>query len=330
MKTLFLLILFKQLLFSHGMSESEKLTILEGGNLEYISIGITHMLAGYDHLLFVFGIIFFLKTFKEIVKYITAFTIGHSITLIFATFNSISINYYLIDAVIGLSVCYIAFVNIDGFKRFFNSTAPNMLLMITIFGLIHGFGLSTRLQELPLNEEYLLMNIISFNIGIEIGQIIALTFMLFILTFFRKMTNFHVFKNIVNSILLLCGLYFFSFQIFEYIKNKPVENKKWQDSITIKIPPKGELEYKIWVEKNDSFEYKWSSSGEKLYFDFHGEPANDTTGYFKSYKEDTLNFSEGSLVVPFFGTHGWYWKNNSNNEVIILLYLKGNYKKGYK
>ena len=159
---LVLLAFFASQTFGHGMSEAEKQSIIEGGNLRYIWIGATHMLSGYDHLAFVFGIIFFLTRFKEIVKYITAFTVGHSITLIIATFNAIQVNYFLVDAVIALSVCYIAFHNLDGFKKWLNVKPPNMLVMIFSLGLIHGLGLSTRLQQLPLSENSLLMNIISF------------------------------------------------------------------------------------------------------------------------------------------------------------------------
>ena len=153
--------------FGHGMSEAEKQSIVDGGNLRFMWIGATHMLSGYDHLAFVFGIVFFLTKFKDIVKYITVFTLGHSVTLIWATFNAVQVNYYLIDAVIALSVCYIAFANVDGFKKVLHVKAPNLLIMIGGLGLIHGLGLSTRLQQLPLNDEQLLLNIISFNVGIR-------------------------------------------------------------------------------------------------------------------------------------------------------------------
>ena len=171
--------------FGHGMSEAEKQTIIDGGNLSYLWIGATHMLSGYDHLLFIFGIIFFLTKFKDIIKYITAFTLGHSATLIYATFNGIQVNYFLIDAIIALSICYIAFANLDGFKKHLGIKPPNLLVMIVGLGLIHGLGLSTRLQQLPLNQDELLMNIISFNIGIEVGQIMALTVMLLIMILIR-------------------------------------------------------------------------------------------------------------------------------------------------
>lgn len=202
--------------FAHGMSETEKLSIIDGGNLRYMWIGATHMLSGYDHMLFIFGIIFFLTKFKDIVKYITAFTLGHSATLIYATFTGLQINYFLIDAVIGLSVAYIAFANLDGFKKYWEIKPPNLLVMIVTLGLIHGLGLSTRLQQLPLNEDQLLLNIISFNIGIEVGQIIALMVMLLVLTGWRKSSSFQAFSRISNMFLIVAGFYLFTMQMHGY------------------------------------------------------------------------------------------------------------------
>lgn len=206
-------VLFVSHALGHGMSEAEKQSIIEGGNLKYMWIGATHMLSGYDHLLFVFGIIFFLTRLKDIVKYITAFTLGHSATLIYATFNGIQVNYFLIDAVIALSVCYIAFANLDGFKKYFDIKSPNLLVMIIGLGLIHGLGLSTRLQQLPLSKDELLMNIISFNVGIELGQIAALTLMLILLAGWRKAESFGQFSRISNYGLIFAGLYLFMIQM---------------------------------------------------------------------------------------------------------------------
>lgn len=202
--------------FGHGMSEAEKQIIIEGGNLRYIWIGATHMLSGYDHLAFIFGIIFFLTKFKDIVKYITVFTLGHSITLIYATFNAVQVNYFLIDAVIALSVCYIAFANLKGFEKYLNIKAPNMMAMIFGLGLIHGLGLSTRLQQLPLSEDSLLMNIISFNLGIELGQISALAVMLVLIAAFRKSHAFKSFSKAANSFLIIAGGYLFLMQMHGY------------------------------------------------------------------------------------------------------------------
>ena len=211
-----LALLVPALAFGHGMSEADKLAIVAGGNLRYLTLGATHMLSGYDHLLFVFGIVFFLKTFREIVKYITAFTLGHSVTLIFATFNHIQMSYLLIDAVIGLSVVYIAFANLDGFRRYLGIAPPNLLAMIALFGLIHGFGLSTQLQKLPLSETDLLMNIISFNIGVELGQVLALSVMLALLAGWRKAKSFQSFSRVSNVGLIFAGLLLFLMQMHGY------------------------------------------------------------------------------------------------------------------
>ena len=338
-------LLFVGQVFGHGMSEAEKQTIIEGGNLRYIWIGATHMLSGYDHLAFVFGIIFFLTQFKEIVKYITAFTVGHSITLIIATFNAIQVNYFLIDAVIALSVCYIAFHNLEGFKKWLNVKAPNMMAMIFSLGLIHGLGLSTRLQQLPLSEDSLLMNIISFNVGIELGQISALAVMLVLIATFRKSHVFKSFSKAANTFLIIAGGYLFLIQMhgYEHVANagelvsdtEPTQQEKkikvaqqsdWKDTNTITIPARGDKEYKLHLKKGATFEYAWETDGTALFYDFHGEPKGNKTGYFKSFKKSTSNQGRGSLTTIFAGTHGWYWKNNTLSPVVITLKTKGVYK----
>ena len=331
--------------FGHGMSEAEKQTIIEGGNLRYIWIGATHMLSGYDHLAFIFGIIFLLTKFKDIVKYITAFTIGHSITLIYATFNAIQINYFLVDAVIALSVCYIAFQNLEGFKKWLNVRAPNMMAMILGLGLIHGLGLSTRLQQLPLSEDDLLMNIISFNVGIEIGQISALAVMLLLIAAFRKSHLFKSFSKASNTLLVIAGSYLFLMQMhgYEHTANAEeftanAETQKveqlvvaqkadWKDIVTITIPARGDKEYKLMLAKGATFEYAWQSDKGALFFDFHGELKGDTTGYFKSFDKGTSNRKNGSLTTIFEGTHGWYWKNNNPYPVTITLNVNGEYQR---
>lgn len=338
-------LLFVGQALGHGMSEAEKQTIIDGGNLGYIWIGATHMLSGYDHLAFVFGIIFFLTRFKDIVKYITAFTVGHSITLIFATFSAIQVNYFLVDAVIALSVCYIAFHNLDGFKKWLNIKAPNMMVMIFGLGLIHGLGLSTRLQQLPLNEDDLLMNIISFNVGIELGQISALAVMLFLIAAFRKSHMFKSFSKAANTFLIIAGGFLFMMQMHGYehevnaeelgSNTEPTQVSKqtalvkqsdWKDTITITIAPRSDKEYKLFIKDDSTFDYAWNTNGSDVFYDFHGEPAGDTTGAFKSFKRSTSNQAEGSLTASFEGTHGWYWKNSSASPVTISLKVKGDYQ----
>jgi hypothetical protein len=341
--------LFSQFAYAHGMSEAEKLSIIEGGNLRYMWLGATHMLSGYDHLAFVFGIIFFLTSFRDIAKYVTAFTLGHSVTLIYATFNAIQLNYFAIDAVIGLSVSYIAFANIDGFRKYLNINPPNMMLMIVGLGLIHGFGLSTRLQELPLNEDHLLLNIISFNVGIELGQVSALALMLLLIAAWRKTHAFQTFSLVANYGLILMGGLLFLMQMHGYehtanpeefivstessaplassemVSSNAIVQPTRQDSISITIPARGDTEYKLQMEKGATLEYAWETNGTELFFDFHGEPAGDTTGYFESFKKSIDSQSNGSLTTSFEGTHGWYWKNDTPSPVTIELKVKGAY-----
>ena len=205
-------------IWAQGISAADKQAMLEGGYLKYMWLGTTHMLTGYDHLLFIFGVIFFLSTFKDIVRFISVFTLGHCITLVFATFFKITANYYLIDAVIALSVIYKGFENIDGFKKYFQWQPPSLLKMVFAFGLIHGFGLSTRLQQLPLGDDKqsMLFRILSFNVGVEVGQVIALTVMLFLLTGWRKTSSFQKFAYAANIALIAGGIYLFNMQMHGY------------------------------------------------------------------------------------------------------------------
>ncbi len=206
--------------FAHGISEEAKKAMIEGGYLQYVWLGAEHMITGYDHLLFLFGVIFFLATFRDIVKFISVFTLGHSITLIFATFMGITANYWLIDAVIAISVCYKGFDNNKGFQEYFGmKKSPNLLIMVFLFGLIHGFGLSTRLQQLPLGEKgfEMLMRIVSFNVGVEFGQIAALLVMLFIIKELRKYHLFSRLSRVLNDGLMLAGFMLLLMQLHGYL-----------------------------------------------------------------------------------------------------------------
>jgi hypothetical protein len=217
----FLGIILASLLFAltasaHGISESDQQGILEGGNFEYLKLGAKHMLTGYDHLLFLFGVMFFLTKFKDIVKFITAFTVGHCITLVFATLLHIRANYYLIDAVIALTVCYKAFDNLDGFRQYIGVQPPSLLGAVFAFGLIHGFGLSTRLQQLPLGDHGLVLRILSFNVGVEVGQILALAGMWIILSNWRKTASFMKFSKVSNATLMIAGFLLLLMQLHGY------------------------------------------------------------------------------------------------------------------
>ena len=151
-----LFLLFPLVTFGHDVSSGDQEILNNGGLLSYIWVGAKHMLTGYDHLLFLVGVVFYLKGIKDILKFITVFTIGHSITLIFGTYLQIQVNEYFIDAIIALSVLYKGFENLNGFQKYFKTQSPNLLLMVLIFGLIHGLGLSTRLQSFNIENNFLL------------------------------------------------------------------------------------------------------------------------------------------------------------------------------
>src|ERR1700752_175241 len=139
----------------------------------FMYLGAKHMVTGYDHLAFLVGVIFFLYKLKDIVAYVSLFTLGHSITLLAGVLGGVHANSYIVDAIIGFSVVYKAFDNMSGFKQFLG-VEPNTKAAVLIFGLFHGFGLATKLQELNLAKTGLVTNILSFNVGIELGQVLAL------------------------------------------------------------------------------------------------------------------------------------------------------------
>lgn len=215
-RVLSLLLLFVPLLvFAHDVSSADQEILRNGGLWAYIRVGATHMLTGYDHLLFLVGVIFYLNSFKDILKFITVFTIGHCITLIGATYVGITANEHLIDAVIALSVLYKGFENLGGFEEL-KLKSPNLLLMVGLFGLIHGFGLSTRLQSFDMGTEQVLAKILCFNLGVEVGQVLALIPIVFIIKFSRKHEQFPAFYKAVNGYLVLAGIALFAYQLYGY------------------------------------------------------------------------------------------------------------------
>ena len=218
MKKLLLILLCIPLIGrSHGVPESTINAMADASLIDFIYFGAEHMVTGYDHILFLIGIVFFLSNYFDIFKFITAFTIAHCITLIFATFYGITANAYLIDAVIAFSVIYKGFENLDGFKKCFSIRPPNLILMVFIFGLIHGFGLSTKLQEVSVASDInlSLLQILSFNVGVEFGQIAVLIIVFLLLSmirgkFFDKISKFS------NWILVVAGMSLLVYQLNGY------------------------------------------------------------------------------------------------------------------
>lgn len=181
----------------------------------FLYLGAKHMLTGYDHIAFLVGVIFFLYRLKDIVQYVSLFTLGHSVTLLAGVLGGFHANPYFIDAIIGFSVVYKAFDNMEGFQRFFGFQ-PNTKLAVLIFGLFHGFGLATKLQELDLSKNGLIVNIVSFNVGVEIGQVLALTAVLIALSAWRTQSGFLRQAFAANTALMTVGFVLVGYQTAGY------------------------------------------------------------------------------------------------------------------
>ncbi|MDP9055608.1 MAG: HupE/UreJ family protein [Acidobacteriota bacterium] len=181
----------------------------------FLYLGAKHMVTGYDHLAFLVGVVFFLYKLKDVVAYVSLFTLGHSITLLAGVFANIHANSYIIDAIIGFSVIYKAFDNMEGFRRLFGFE-PNTKIAVLVFGLFHGFGLATKLQELDLARDGLIANIVSFNVGVEIGQVLALTAIVIVLSWWRTRPNFFRFAFATNTALMVVGMVLVGYQLTGY------------------------------------------------------------------------------------------------------------------
>lgn len=207
---------------AHTVDEDTKQFLLNTSGVQlvpFLYIGADHMVTGYDHLLFLVGVIFFLHKTKDILLYVSLFTVGHSLTLLTGVLNNIEVNAYLIDAIIGLSVVYKGFDNLGGFQRWFGVN-PNAKLAVLIFGLFHGFGLATKLQEFQLKQDGLVENLLAFNIGVEIGQFIALGFVLLLINYWRTHASFVRFSTATNTLLMSSGMMLIGLQLTGYFINQ--------------------------------------------------------------------------------------------------------------
>ncbi len=178
-------------------------------------LGAKHMVTGYDHLLFLAGVIFFLYRLKDVALYATLFAIGHSTTLLLGVLAGIRANAHIVDAIIGLSVVYKALENIGAFKRM--GIAINPRFAVLAFGLAHGFGLATKLQDFELSQEGLVGNIVSFNIGVELGQVLALTVILLALQLWRRSGSFLRGAWLTNVAIMAAGFTLFGYQLTGYL-----------------------------------------------------------------------------------------------------------------
>jgi len=206
---------------AHGVDESTRAFLLQNTGVQiipFLYIGAKHMLTGYDHLLFLVGVLFFLYRSRDVILYVSLFTLGHSLTLLFGVLSDIQVSAYLIDAIIGLSVVYKGFDNLGGFTHLFGKS-PNAKFAVLIFGLFHGLGLATKLQEFQLADDGLITNLIAFNVGVELGQFTALAFILLIINFWRNHPSFKRFATSTNCLLMSAGFMLIGFQLTGYFIN---------------------------------------------------------------------------------------------------------------
>ncbi len=203
---------------AHGVADDDKAFFTDSTGvriLPFLYLGAKHMVTGYDHLLFLFGVIFFLYRIREIGIYVTLFAVGHSVTLLSGVLSGVHVNPYLVDAIIGFSVVYKALDNLGAFKTLFGHQ-PNTKLAVLVFGLFHGFGLAAKLQELSLSQEGLVANIVSFNVGVEIGQMLALSAILIAMGFWRRTHAFASQAVAANQVLMGAGFVLIGYQLVGY------------------------------------------------------------------------------------------------------------------
>ena len=205
---------------AHGVSGRDAwfLQFINGPAIgPFMYLGAKHMVTGYDHLLFLVGVIFFLYRLKDVVLYVSLFTLGHSLTLLLGVLGKVHADAFLIDAVIGLSIVYKAFENMGGFDRLLGFT-PNTRAAVMTFGLFHGFGLATKLQDFSISENGLVTNIVSFNVGVEIGQALALTAVLIAISYWRLRPGFLKHAFATNTALMTGGFILTGFQLVGYFR----------------------------------------------------------------------------------------------------------------
>ena len=184
--------------------------------LPFTYLGAKHMVTGYDHLLFLFGVIFFLYRSREIALYVSLFAIGHSTTMLLGVYFSFGINSYLIDALIGLSVVYKSLDNIGAFQRWFGFQ-PDTKAATLIFGLCHGLGLSTKVLDYDMAADGLLANLLAFNVGVEVGQLLALAVILIAMSYWRNTANFTRNAYTANVVTMSAGFLLMGYQLASFV-----------------------------------------------------------------------------------------------------------------
>jgi hypothetical protein len=203
---------------AHGIAGKDAEFVAQNHGVQifpFLYLGAKHMVTGYDHLLFILGVIFFLYRLSHVALYVTLFSVGHSVTLLAGVLGGLHVNPYLVDAVIGLSVVYKALDNLGAFQTLFG-VEPNAKIAVLVFGLVHGFGLATKLQDLNPSKEGLVANMVSFNVGVEIGQHISLSAILLVILSWRRTAGFAQHAALANGLIMTAGFVLVEYQVAGY------------------------------------------------------------------------------------------------------------------
>lgn len=204
---------------AHGITLGDKGFIEQSTGvlmIPFAYLGAKHMVTGYDHLLFLLGIIFFLYRLKDIGLYVSLFAVGHSVTLLLGVITEISVSAYLIDAIIGLSVAYKALDNLGAFKQWIGYQ-PDTRAATLVFGLFHGFGLATKIIEYEMSPDGMITNLIAFNVGVELGQLLALGAILIAMSYWRRTPSFTRHAYAANVAVMTAGFVLMGYQLVGFV-----------------------------------------------------------------------------------------------------------------
>ena len=210
-------------LLAHGVAAGDKGFIQQASGIllvPFAYLGAKHMVTGYDHLLFLLGVIFFLYRLKDVALYVTLFAIGHSTTLLLGVLLEVSVNAYLIDAIIGFSVVYKALDNLGAFRTWFG-VAPDTRAATLVFGFFHGFGLATKILDFHMAEDGLVPNLVAFNVGVEVGQVLALSAILIAMNAWRRTRTFRPLAYGANIVIMTAGFLLTGYQLAGYFLMRP-------------------------------------------------------------------------------------------------------------
>lgn len=340
------------LAYAHGVDAADRAFLEQASGpqiLSFIWLGAKHMVTGYDHLLFLVGVIFFLHRLRDVAIYVSLFALGHSITLTGGVLTGTNVNPYVIDAIIGLSVVYKGLDNLGVFQRALGFQ-PDTRVAVLVFGLFHGLGLATKLQEFALSADGLVPNILAFNVGVELGQFAALAVILVGMRAWRATAGFARHAAAANVALAIAGLGLTAYQVNGYLTAPPVAAPAVaataageaaeapiavedpaafifrNEAVSLTLAPNEGAEVKAVMRAGDQMVYAWKADAD-VHFEFHGEPKGAASDVYTSYEMGTAAAAEGEFEAPFDGTHGWYWKNRTSAPVTVRVDARGVYAK---